>query len=239
MKYSIIVPTFSNRVFLQQAIKAVIANTNDYELVIVDNHSEDDTLDYLRSSALDNINGQLVVNKENKGFGIACNQGAKVAKGDWLIFLNNDTLVTQDWADNMYKCKLEEADCGIVGSKLIHPGSGTIQHAGVVELSNGTLDHIYFGKQSDYKLANKRKSYFAVTGACLGISKSLFEEVGGFDERYYCGWEDIALCNIVKQKGYKIYYEPTSEVYHYESRTDGRYSAENNNFNLYIKDWVL
>ena len=71
------------------------------------------------------------------------------------------------------------------------------------------------------------------------ISKKLFWEVGGFDTRYWCGWEDIALNQSVRKKGYSVFYEPTAELYHYESRTEGRYSAENSNFNIYMNDWYL
>ena len=124
---SIIIPTLNNRVFLQQAVESIIRNTSDYELIIINNNSTDDTNEYLKSPSLSDVNGQLVVNKENKGFGIACNQGAKVAKSDTLIFLNNDTIATPEWANNLIKCHKEE-QCGIVGAKLIYPGTGLIQH---------------------------------------------------------------------------------------------------------------
>jgi GT2 family glycosyltransferase len=235
--FSIIIPTWNNWDFLHQCIQSIIKYTKNYELVIVDNGSEDETVKNLRS--LDNLKGQLVINKENKGFAIACNQGARTAKGEILIFLNNDTIVTENWADNMYKCLQEEEKCGIVGAKLIHPVKGTIQHSGVERWYDGTPNHIYFGKDQNYWLANKRLEYFAVTGACLMTPKEIFNKAKCFDERYLNGWEDVAYCNTVKKMGFKIFYEPTAKVYHYESRTSGRYNTENNNFNLYMRDWEL
>jgi len=91
----------------------------------------------------------------------------------------------------------------------------------------------------DYPPAMKRKQYFAVTGACMVTPKALFEELGGFDERYWCGWEDMDYAQKVRAKGHRIYYEPKSLVYHYESRTEGRYSKEGSNFSLYMQSWVL
>ena len=147
----------------------------------------------------------------------------------------------------VYNCEVEEDNSYVAGKaevimhncRLIHPGAGTIQHAGIIEHKSGMPDHIYFKKPMNYPLAMKRKQYFAVTGACLLIPKTLFEEVGGFDEQYWCGWEDMDLAQKVRRKGYRIYYEPTALVYHYESRTEGRYSKEGSNFSLYISKYVL
>ena len=91
----------------------------------------------------------------------------------------------------------------------------------------------------DYPPANVRMPIFAVTGACLLTPKSLFEQLGKFDERYWCGWEDMDYCQKVHQAGMNIIYEPKSLVYHYESRTDGRYISEGSNFTLYMSTWVL
>lgn len=236
---TVIIPHLNNVAYLKQCVEALQRTTDDFELVIVDNHSTDGTIDYLTSSALRGIKGRLITNVENKGFGIACNQGAKIAKGKYLCFLNNDTIPTKGWLNAMIKCFEEEKSVGVVGAKLLHPGTGNIQHAGVVEIQNGTPYHVYFGKPNDYSLANKRKEYFAVTGACLLTTKDLFDKIGGFDDRYFCGWEDIHYCNEIKKLGYKIFYEPTSVVYHYESRTGGRYSKESQNWNLYVQTWIL
>ena len=236
---SIITPSWNKVEFLKQMMESVEKNTQwPFELIIVDNASDDGTQEYVLNADF-KMKGQYLRNEENKGFAIPNNQGAKVAKGNYLLFLNNDTIVTKGWLTAMMNVFSEEKAVGIVGARLIHPGSGTIQHAGIIEHKSGMPDHIYFKKPMDYPPAMKRKQYFAVTGACMVIPKTLFEELNGFDEQYWCGWEDMSLCQEVRKRGYRIYYEPTSLVYHYESRTEGRYSKEGSNFSLYMNKWAL
>jgi GT2 family glycosyltransferase len=90
----------------------------------------------------------------------------------------------------------------------------------------------------DYPKAMTIREYFAVTGACFAVPKVLWDEIGGLDEGYWAGWEDIDFCNQVREKGYRIVYTPKALVYHYESRTDGRYVAESHNFQKYMMRWV-
>ena len=237
---SIITPVWNKLEFTKQMMDSVENNCGDwpFELIIVDNGSTDGTQDYIATSKY-KMNGQYIRNEDNKGFAKGNNQGAKVAKGSFLLLLNNDTIVTKGFLSAMIKVFSEEKAVGAVGAKLIFPGTGLIQHAGVFELPNGLPDHIYFNKQSDYKPANIRKQVFAVTGAALMIPKALYDELGGLDEEYVNGFEDIDLCQRIRQKGMNIYYEPKALIYHYESRTEGRYARDTQNMNLYLKRWVL
>lgn len=241
MKFSIIIPNYNKKDFLKQCLESIeqhLSEYPDFEVIIVDNGSTDGSKLYLRKINT-KINGQVIYNDINKGYAIPNNQGAKIAKGEYLIFLNNDTIVTSNWLENIEKAFSWKDKIGAVGVKLIHPGKGTIQHAGVIEHDKGQLEHIYFGEPENYILANVIKEYFAVTGACLAIPRSLFNELGGLDEKYWCGWEDMDLCQKIHQKGYRIVYTPYAKVYHYESRTEGRYIAEGLNFDRYMKTWVL
>lgn len=238
-KVSIIVPTFNGLTYLKQMMDSVQKNTEwPFELIVVDNASNDGTQDFILNSDY-TMDGQYLRNEENMGFAIANNQGAEVAKGDFICFLNNDTIVTKGWLTAMMNVFSEEKAVGMVGARLVHPGQGTIQHAGVVRLSSGVPDHINFKKNMDHPDVMERKQYFAVTAACAVMPKQLFNEMGGFDERYWCGWEDMDLCQKVRRAGYQIIYEPTALVYHYESRTEGRYSKEDSNFALYMSIWEL
>jgi len=237
---SIITPTYNKLEFLKQMMDSIELFTDNwpFELIIIDNASNDGTKEFIITSKY-KMNGQYLRNEENKSFSISNNQGVKIAKGSFLLFLNNDTIVTKGWLSKMMNVFSEEKAVGIIGAKLIFPGTGLIQHAGIFELNSGMPDHLYFKKPADYLLANQRKAVFGVTGACLLISKSLFEEIGGFDENYINGFEDIDLCNKVRQKGMNIYYEPKAVVYHYESRTEGRYLHDSRNFSLYASRWIL
>jgi len=236
---TIIIPTLNAKAFLRQVLEAIEKNTKwPYEVIIVENLSTDGTIEYLKNLDLD-INGQVIYNQINMGFGVANNQAAKLAKGSFLCFLNNDTIPTKGWLTAMMGVFEEEDAVGVVGAKLLHPGTGLIQHAGVVEMRDGRPDHMYFKKHADYPPANIRKQYFAVTFACAVVPKGLFEDIGGFDEGYWCGWEDMAMCQEIHKKGQRVYYEPKAVVYHYESRTEGRYKRESHNFNRYMAQYIL
>ena len=118
-------------------------------------------------------------------------------------------------------------------------GGITKNHKGKLIEVGGMPDHIHFKRRAEDPLVMERKQYFAVTAACAVMPKQLFEELGGFDERFWCGWEDMDLCQKINKAGYRIYYEPTSLIYHYESRTEGRYAKEDSNFALYMNRWEL
>lgn len=236
---SIIMPTWNGVEFLKQAMESIERNTKwPFELVIVDNGSIDGTQEFVLNADF-KMDGQYLRNEENRGFAIANNQGVKAAKGNFVCLLNNDVIVTKGWLTAMMNVFSEEKAVGLVGARLVHPGKGTIQHAGVVQLSSGIPDHIYFNRPMNYSPAMKRKQYFAVTGACMLLPKQLFIELGSFDEAYINGWEDMDLCQKIRRAGHRIYYEPTSLIYHYESRSENRYAKESANFSLYMNRWIL
>jgi len=239
-RVSIIIPTFNGLQYLKQTMDSVQKHTKwPFEVIIIDNASEDGTQEYLLHQADYTMDGQYLRNEKNMGFAASNNQGVQVAKGNFLCFLNNDTIVTEGWLTAMMNVFSEEKAVGMVGARLIHPGKGTVQHAGVVRLSSGIPDHIHFNRRAEDPLVMERKHYFAVTAACAVMPKQLFVQLGRFDERFWCGWEDMDLCQKINHAGYRIYYEPTSLVYHYESRTEGRYTKEDSNFALYMNRWEL
>jgi len=237
---SIIVPVYNKLEFTKQMIDSVEMNTDDwpFELIIVDNGSTDGTKEFITNSKY-KMSGQYLRNEDNKGFAIANNQGAKIAKGNFLMLINNDVIVTKGWLSAMMNVFNEEKAVGIVGARLVFPGTGLLQHAGLFELPNGLPDHLYFKKPMDYPPANIRKAVFGVTGAAILTPKTLYEELGGFDEKYINGFEDVDYCNRVRQKGMNIYYEPKALIYHYESRSEGRYAHDGHNFNIYANKWIL
>ena len=239
-RVSIVIPTLNGLRYLKQAMDSVQKHTKwPFEVVVVDDASQDGTQEYLLHQAEYTMDGQYLRNEENMGFAASNNLGVQVAKGNFLCFLNNDTIVTDGWLTAMMNVFSEEKAVGAVGARLIHPGTGTIQHAGIVRLSSGMPDHIHFKRRAEDPLVMERKQYFAVTGACMVVPKQLFLGLGGFDEGYWNGWEDMDLCQKIHRAGYRIYYEPTSLVYHYESRTEGRYAKESSNFALYMSRWEL
>jgi len=236
---SIITPTYNGLDWMRQLAESLDRRIDEwpFEWIIVDNGSDDGTADWLAQANL-KLNGQLLKNTENLGFAKANNQGAEVARGNFLLLLNNDTIVAENFLSEMMNVFTEERAVGAVGARLVHPGKGTIQHAGVIVLSSGMPDHIHFGLAMDHPLVMERKPYFGVTGACLLTPKQLYLDMGGLDEEYVNGWEDMDYMQKLHQAGYNVFYEPKALVYHYESRTQGRYYKENHNFTTYMSRWV-
>ena len=235
---SIVTPVMDNLDFTKQMMTALsVCDSWPFELIIVDNASTDGTADWIRNCGLE-MAGKMIYNKINNGFGKASNQGYGAAKGEYLLFLNNDIVPTQGFITAMMETILSDTKIGIVGARLAHPGKGSIQHAGVDEVDLRP-NHTYFGLDMNDKRVMKQRDCMAVTGACLLISKKLFEGINGFDEAYWCGWEDVDLCNKARKQGFRVVYEPKALLYHYESRTAGRYDEDTKNSLIYMKRWVF
>jgi GT2 family glycosyltransferase len=233
MKYSIIIPSYKNTKLMKMCLEAIKKNTQgDFEVIVIDDNSGSETVSYLKSAK----GISLVLNKENKGFAWNNNKGASLAKGEILIFLNNDTEVQPGWLEAIDDVFNTEENVGAVGVKLLYP-DGTIQHAGVVISTDHMPRYMYKQKPADFPPANIQREYKEVTAACIAIPKKIFEEVGGFDEAFRTGFEDIDLCLKLVHKGYRIIYTPKSVVIHHESVAPGRFISENKNFVLYMSRW--
>jgi len=234
-KCSIIIPVFNRVEFTKHCISQLLKNTqyNDYEIIVVDNGSTDGTQRYLSS-----LGEKIKVhrNDDNLGFAKACNQGAKLASGQYLIFLNNDTIPQGKWLTEMIDLAKSDKEVGIVGSKLLYP-NGRIQHAGIVFMENGLPVHIYRGAAADAPYVNQCREFRAVTGACLLICRDLYQQVGGFDEAFLNGCEDVDLCLRVGELGKKVIYCPASEVIHFESVTPNRLEHYQENRKLFLTRW--
>jgi GT2 family glycosyltransferase/ADP-heptose:LPS heptosyltransferase len=234
---SIIIPTYNNLGFTRECLDAIRQHTRfgGYEIVVVDNGSTDGTAEFLEE---EQAAGRLraLFNGHNLGFAKACNAGAKISQGDYLIFLNNDTKVTSGWLEELIKCAQKDQKVGVVGAKLLYPDD-TIQHAGVVFSNAKSVYHIYRSFDKDHPAVNKEREFQAVTAACVLLKKQVFFEAGMFDERYQNGFEDIDLCLKVREKGYKVIYNPRSLVYHFEGKTAGRFDQEKANAKLLGSLW--
>jgi len=220
---SIIIPVFNQVNFTRQCLESITQNTpyGLYEIIVVDNASADET-----PSLLQSWGGGLrfIRNEKNMEFGRACNQGAKIARGEYVVFLNNDTVPLPKWAEHAIEHFKHDPQVGIVGSKLLYP-DGTIQHGGVEfvhmpRMPDGIWpQHRFRGVQSEYPEANVCEEVEAVTAACLFIPRKLFLELGGFSEEYRMYFEDMDLNLRVRALGRKVIYEPKSVVTHYESKS--------------------
>ncbi len=222
---SIIIPTFNRLDMTQRCLESLAKQRSKYnvEIIVVDNASTDGTADFLKAEA---EAGRLraLVNPENRGFSKACNQGTQAAAGRHLLFLNNDTEVQPGWLEPLVETLDADERVSAVGSKLLFPDR-SIQHAGVAVLEDRQLPdplvarHIHYRKSENAPEANQPQTLQALTAACLLIRKAAFEKVGGFDEEYWNGYEDVDLCFKLRQEGGLLVYQPRSVVLHFESQS--------------------
>lgn len=235
---SIIIPVFNKLKFTKQCIEAIRANTSygPYEIIVIDNNSTDGTREFLETLTMSSGNVSVISNDENAGFARACNQGAKAAKGPYLLFLNNDTIAQKGWLGNLKKAVDRYPDVAVAGSKLLYPDN-RVQHAGVVFGENKIGYHLYNGMHHDHPAVNREREFNAVTGACMLVRRDVFFEARMFDEAYTNGFEDIDLCVKIRKRGYRILYTPESVLYHFEGQTEGRYRLDPENIKLFLARW--
>lgn len=188
-----------------------------FEVIVIDDASPDDS-----ASVLAHIAGmRLLRNETNLGFVASCNAGAAAARGEFLLFLNNDTQVTSGWLDALLRCFSERADCGIAGSRLVYP-DGRLQEAGGLVFADGSCWTTGRFESRDAAEFRYRRATDYVSGAALLIRREVFARVGGFDERYAPAYyEDADLAFAVRELGLRVYYEPSSTVIHCEGISAG------------------
>ncbi len=220
---SIIIPTHNKweiSLFCLQKISSSMKHLN-YEIIIVDNHSTDETVNNLKLMERFGF-VRAIYNTPERTYAEANNQGAKIARGEFLVFMNNDVLLFDDWSEKLVETFERYPEIGIQGAKLLYPNH-LIQHSGIVfrRLKNGMKHHyhIYLGRQETEDCVSKSREMQAVTGAFLAVRRKLFELVGGFDEFYNFGHEDLDICIAVRKLGYKVWYNAEIKAIHLESAT--------------------
>lgn len=212
-KVSVIILNWNKLDYLKQCIENAVKNTDylNYEIIIFDNASiEKGTKEYLSSLPFTTVFGPV-----NLRFAKGNNEAIKYASGDYLLFLNNDTVPEYDWLSPMVQLIMDAPECGIVGSKLLYPDR-TIQHIGMYIDFKGRRKCYFKQYPEDIPEAVTVRECELVSAACMLIKKSLFEKVGKFDERYIHGVEDVDLCLKVRELGYKILFCPKSVLIHFE-----------------------
>jgi GT2 family glycosyltransferase len=219
VEVSIIIPVFNQFQYTHACVASLqtVEEPVTFEVIVVDDCSTDQT-----AHLVPRMNGIVYLrNKTNSGFIISCNRGAEKARGKYLVFLNNDTIVTRGWLTTLLNTFGEEPKAGIVGSKLVYP-DGRLQEAGGIIWRDASGWN--YGKFDDPKKPeyNYLREVDYCSAAALMIPKQLFQKVGGFDTKYAPAYyEDTDLAFKVRRGGYKVLYQPVSEIIHYEGATGG------------------
>jgi GT2 family glycosyltransferase len=233
---SIIVPVHGRAGLTRQCLDTIMGQPPvvPFEVIVVDDASQDETPRMLEAYG----DGVRAVRLDaNQGFAGACNAGVEAARGELLVFLNNDTIPVTGWLDSLVRHVDAHPAAGIVGAKLLFPNE-TIQHAGVVICQDGNPRHLYAGFPAAHRAVNVSRRFQAVTAACMLVRREAFESAGGFDEAYRNCLEDTDLCLRAGEAGYEVHYCHESVLYHLESVSRGRRSKEiERNAKLFRDRW--
>ena len=245
---SIIIPNKDHVDDLSRCVESVInlSTYDNYEIVIVENNSETVEIRTYYEEISRHPRVQVVEYKGDFNYSKINNFGVQYAKGEYLLLLNNDTeVITPDWMEELLMYAMRK-DVGVVGAKLYYPDK-TIQHAGIVI---GLGAHRTAG-HTHYRIPEANVGYMgrlcyaqdvtAVTGACMMVSKALYEELGGLDESFTVALNDVAFCLRGREKGFLKIFTRFAELYHYESKSRGsdkkderalRYQQESDRFRV-------
>ncbi len=223
MIVSIIIVNYNGLRFTRQCLESIFRyhSPDTVEVIVVDNNSTDGSQAEL-SETFPSI--KIIKLSENKGFGAANNAGAKIAKGDFFFFVNNDTIFMDETVYKLKKILSSQKDWGIVGPKLLNEDR-------TFQLSYGNFPSIlkeYRTREiaNDYSLqlkedipSEKPVEKDWVTGAALMIKKDLFNTIGGFDDRYFMYFEDIDLCRTARKNGFHSFYIPSISIVHFGGKS--------------------
>lgn len=235
---SIIIPVYNQATLTEQCLNSLISSKSKIspEIICVDNGSDTETKLVLENFSKAHKNIKVITNEENLNFSLGCNIGFREASGDIIIFLNNDTVVTDFWLDTLIQ-PLHEKEIVAVQPKLLYPDK-TIQNSGIVFNKNQTLGYpIYAGLPSEVTAKDSRP-YQAITGACLAVKAFDFASIKGFDPLFINGQEDIDLCLRLTQVSKKTcWYQSNAIVFHHESKTAGRGTYIKLNRKNFVERW--
>lgn len=229
---SIVIPSKNQYKVVKRCIESIYAKTSykNFEIILVDTGSNDKRVLGWYKKLQERHSNFTLVDWPEKPFSYArsCNEGARVARGELLMMLNNDTeVITPDWLELMAG-EAQRKEIGAVGSLLFFPDGYHIQHAGVGVGLGGVAANSFSMmtlaqpmSQTQHLMINTRHNMTVVTAACLMIRKSLFDEVGGFDEEFRVTYNDVDLCLRIYEKGYQNLYTPYARLLHHESISVG------------------
>ena len=223
---SVVVPSRDSLALIERTIHDLTRRTSapPFEIIVVDNGTIDPrVLDFYRTVEGATVRVDIVPEPFN--FARMCNRGARLARGEAILFFNNDLeVVDPDWLVELVEC-LSFDDVGIVGAKLTYP-DGTVQHNGVIVGLGETAGHWYVEAKGDEPGPMGRfairQTLSAVTGACMLVTRSCFEALSGFDEDAFAiAYNDIDLCLRARAAGFRTVWTPFAHLVHHESVTRG------------------
>lgn len=251
-KISVIIANKDHEPELRRCITSILERStyDNYEIIVVENNSESQEIFEYYKKLEENEKIRIVTYKGEFNYSAVNNLGVRESDGEYILLLNNDTqVITVNWMEELLMYAQRE-DVGAVGAKLYYENK-TIQHAGVVLAlgAHRTAGHSHYGQHRENLGYMGRLCYAqnvsAVTGACLMVSRELFEKAGGLDEAFAVSLNDVDFCIKLREMGYLNVFTPFAELYHYESISRGlddkgekarRYNEESERFRTKWKE---
>ena len=216
---SIIIPVYNEFNYTYNCLKSILKNSGEiaYEILIADDCSTDVTQEIEKIAK----NVRLITTEKNVRFLLNCNHAAQYARGKYILFLNNDTQVQANWLEPLVSLIERDERIGMVGSKLVYP-DGYLQEAGGIVWNDASAWNYGNRKSPEDPEYNYVKEVDYISGAAIMIRKTLWEEIGGFDERFAPAYyEDTDLAFEVRKRNFKVMYQPLSVVVHSEGVSNG------------------
>ena len=210
IRFSIIIIHRNNIDILQKAINSICSFIKNDELIIVDNNSNDNSIEKIETP----LSFKVIKNKCNAGYGFACNQGMKIANGDYFLLCNNDIELKKDTLDLFESMLIQNPKAGIIGPQMFAPNKKKLNsYSTIVPTFLNQLDLI--GRPLRNKKIKKISQVSTLRGACLAVNKEMTREVGMYDESFYFYHEETEWClRINKTKKWKIMFAPEIEISH-------------------------
>ncbi len=235
MDTSVVIVTWNGRAHLDVCLPAISAQEGvEFEVVLVDNGSTDGTAEYVEQQY---PWVRIVRLAENRGFAGGNNAGVRAATGRYVALLNNDTRADRRWIATLRRALDEHSDCALVTSRLVYMHDPSILDSAGDGLTRwgGAFKHGHGRPASEFLTG---REVFGACGAACMLPRSLFNELGGFDEDFFASHEDVDLSYRVRLRGYRCRYVPEAIVHHVGSATLGQHSAQSVYHGQRNLEWV-
>ncbi|AOB33985.1 hypothetical protein AKI39_23605 [Bordetella sp. H567] len=239
---SLVLVTYNKLELTDACLRSIEKNTHykNFEVIVVDNNSRDATPEYLKEWVTRGKNRQIILNADNRGFAAANNQGLKIARGHYLVLLNNDTYVTPGWLGTLVRHLERDTASGIVG-----PVTNNIGNEAKIDIAYNTMEEMEYAARL-YTAGHMGQSFAIYTAAffCVALSRKMYEEVGDLDEAFGIGmFEDDDYCRRIQQRGYIVRCAEDVFIHHHHSASfnlmavDARAKLFTQNRELYERKW--
>jgi len=220
LRFSIVVIHRNGCENLHKLIDSLAPQITKDEIIIVDNNSNDDSIKYIQSiEQFSYLNIKFIMNNCNLGYGSACNKAMNKAKGSYFLLCNNDIYLENNTLDKFYSRLESDKSAGIIGPQLYsNSGNQINSYSTIIPTFLNQIDLI--GRFFKSKKIDKYSPVFHLRGACLAVSRDMFNEIGGYDEDFYFYHEETEWCfRINKTKKWKVMFDPETKVYHSEGKS--------------------